>query len=326
MVRPGDDELMHRAIDAGAQVRSRTAPRPWVGAALSTADGDIHTGATQPPGGDHAVVEVLRAAGGTAVGATLATTLEPCADGPASCTDAIIGAGVARVLVAVLDADPIASGAAVDRLRSAGLTVEVGAGAESADEQLAAYLHHRRTGRPYVVLRLASSLDGRIAAPNGESEWITGIETRTDVHRMRAESQAILVGAGTVRADNPSLDVRLVDGPNPRRVVLGSAPPDAKVHPCLEWVGPIPELLEQLGDDGVLQLLVEGGAGVASEFHDAGLVDRYVVYMAPAIFGGDDAHPAFIGSGAPTIADLRRGRFVSTTQLGADLRLDVVLD
>ncbi|NND73454.1 MAG: RibD family protein [Ilumatobacter sp.] len=170
------------------------------------------------------------------------------------------------------------------------------------------------------------SVDGRIAAPDGDSEWLTGIEARTDVHRMRAESQAILVGAGTVRADDPSLDVRLVEGPNPRRVVLGSAPPDAKVHPCLEWVGSIPDLLDQLGNDGVVQLLVEGGAGVASEFHDAGLVDRYVLYVAPAIFGGDDAHPPFVGAGAHTIAELPRGRFVSVRPVGADLRIDLVID
>lgn len=317
---------MDEAIGAAARVRMLTAPRPWVGAAVRTADGNTYTGAMQPPGDDHAVVEAVQAAGPVAAGATLATTLEPCADGPASCTDAILGAGVERVLVAVLDPDPAAAGAGVDRLRSAGLVVEVGVGAAAAEEQLAAYLHHRRTGRPYVVLRIASTLDGRIAAPDGGSEGITGVEARTDVHRMRAESQAILVGAGTVRMDDPRLDVRLVDGPNPRRVVLGSAPPDARVHPCLEWVGPIPELLDQLGADGVLQLLVEGGAGVASEFHDAGLVNRYVLYVAPAIFGGDDAHPSFIGGGAPTIAELRRGRFVSIARLGADLRLEVVLD
>lgn len=311
---------MRQAIASGAAVRMHTAPDPWVGAALAIADGAIRGAGAGAPGGRHATAALLDDAGDDARGAAMAVTLEPCS----ACADRIVAAGVARVAVGVLD--PAGGGRDVERLRAAGVDVITGVAAEAVEEQLAAYLHHRRTGRPYVVLRVAATIDGRIAAPDGTSESLTGIEARTDVHRMRAESQAILVGAGTVRADDPSLDVRLVEGPSPRRVVLGSAPPHARVHPCLEWVGPIPELLDQLGDDGVLQLLVEGGAGVASEFHDAGLVDRYVVYLAPAVFGGDDAHPAFIGAGAPTMGDLRRGRFLAIERLGADVRIDLELD
>lgn len=319
---------MRRAVNAAATARTRTAPNPWVGAALLAADGTVHAGATEPPGGRHAEIVALQAAGGAAKGATLATTLEPCAHtgrtGP--CTEAIIDAGVARVLIAIDDPDDNVSGTGVSRLREAGIEVVLGPCADAVRAQLAAYLHHRQTGRPYVILKLAATVDGRTAAPDGESEWITGVEARTDVHRLRAESQAILVGAGTVRADDPSLTVRLVDGPDPRRIVLGAAPDGAKIHPCTQWVGPIPELLDELGADGVLQLMVEGGANVASEFHDAGLVDRYVIYLAPAFFGGNDAHPLFVGGGAPAMADLRRGRFVETRTLGADLRLDIELD
>ena len=323
-----DEQLMQHAIDAASSVRTTTAPNPWVGAALITTDGTLHVGATQSPGGAHAEIGALTAAGNDAAGATLATTLEPCCHegrtGP--CTTAIIEAGVIRVLIGIEDPDKQVAGEGIKALRDAGIDVVVGTLSAEIGVQLEPYLHHRKTGRPYVILKLAATLDGRTAAPDGGSEWITGKEARTDVHQMRAESQAILVGAGTVRADNPSLNVRLVEGPSPRRIVLGTASADANVHPCTEWVGPIPELLDQLAADGVLQLMVEGGANVASEFHDAGLIDRYVLYVAPAIFGGNDAHPLFVGDGAPTMADLRRGRFVATRQLGNDIRLDVALD
>lgn len=319
---------MHRAVDAAVTARTRTAPNPWVGAALLTVDGTVHTGATEAPGGHHAEIVALHSAGTNAVGSTLATTLEPCSHigrtGP--CTEAIIDAGVARIIVAIDDPDTNVAGTGIARLRDAGIEVIVGSCADIVRAQLGPYLHHRLTGRPYVILKLAATVDGRTAAPDGGSEWITGLEARTDVHRLRAESQAILVGAGTVRADDPSLTVRLVEGPDPRRIVLGAAPDGAQIHPCTEWVGPIAELLDELGDDGVLQLMVEGGANVASEFHDAGLVDRYVVYLAPAIFGGNDAHPLFVGAGAATMSDLRRGRFVEMRALGPDLRLDIELD
>ena len=323
-----DLELMQLAIERASLVRSTTAPNPWVGAVVLTADGAIHAGATEPPGGAHAEVVALRAVGEAASGSTLVTTLEPCSHTgrTAPCADAIIDAGIARVVVGIEDPDANVAGSGIARLRERGIDVVVGVGAELVEDQLASYLHHRRTGRPHVVLKLASTIDGRTAAPDGTSQWITGTDARRDAHQLRAESQAILVGAGTVRADDPTLTTRLVDGPDPRRIVLGTAPPDAAVHPCLEWVGPIPELLDRLGRDGVLQLLVEGGAGVASEFHDAGLVDRYVVYLAPALFGGDDARPLFVGTGAATIDDLRRGRFLSSKVLGPDIRLDLMLD
>ena len=206
----------------------------------------------------------------------------------------------------------------MDRLRQAGVEVTVGVGADEVAEQLAPYLKHRRTGRPWVVLKLAATLDGRTAAPDGTSRWITGADARADVHRLRSRSDAVLVGAGTVRADDPELTARLDPAParQPLRVVLGRAPEEAKVHPAVELSGDLGDVLDDLGARGVLQLLVEGGARVAHDFHAAGLVDRYVLYLAPALLGGDDGVPLFSGPGAATVSDLWRGRLVSVDRLG----------
>ncbi len=317
---------MRRALALAASVRTRTAPNPWVGSVV-VADGRWYEGATEPPGGPHAEVVALAAAGAQAAGATLYTTLEPCTHQGLTppCTEAIVAAGVARVVVGVLDPDPRVSGRGVDELRRAGLDVVVGVAAGEATELLAPYLKHRRTGRPWVVLKLAATLDGRIAAPDGSSRWITGEEARADAHRLRATSDAVLVGAGTVRADDPELTVRSEPPPErqPLRVVLGHAPPDARVHPALEMKGEPSTVLDELGARGILQLLVEGGAGVAHAFHHDGMVDRYVLYLAPALFGGEDATPMFAGPGAATMEGIWRGRLVSVVRLGDDLRVEL---
>jgi diaminohydroxyphosphoribosylaminopyrimidine deaminase / 5-amino-6-(5-phosphoribosylamino)uracil reductase len=322
-----DEAYMARAVAVAGSVHGTTAPNPWVGCVVVTAAGTRFEGATAPPGGPHAEVAALRAAGEMASGATLYTTLEPCAhDGRTPpCVDAVIAASVARVVVGVLDPDENVAGRGVARLREAGVTVDVGVGAAAVDEQLAPYLKHRRTGRPWVVLKLAATMDGRTAAPDGSSQWITGDDARDDAHRLRARSDAVLVGAGTVRADDPALTVR-VDPPStrqPLRVVLGAVPDGARVAPAVELSGDPGAVLDELGRRGVLQVLIEGGATVAHEFHTRGLVDRYVLYLAPALFGGDDGRPLFAGPGAPTIADLWRGTLVSVARVGADLRLEL---
>lgn len=316
-----DRARVQHAIELAAAVRGTTSPNPWVGCVLSTG----HEGATQPPGGPHAEAVALAAAGEAARGSTLYVTLEPCAHRgrTAPCVEAIVEAGVARVVVGIEDPDERVRGRGVEALRAAGIDVEVGVCGDDVREQLAPYLKHRRTGRPWVVLKLAATLDGRTAAPDGSSKWITGEAARADAHRLRAQSDAVLVGAGTVRVDDPELTVRNVEGRDPLRVVLGSAPLDARVHPALELDGDLGGVLEELGGRGVLQVLVEGGAAVAHAFHAAGLVDRYVVYLAPALFGGDDARGLFAGPGAPTIDDVWRGRIVSVKQLGDDLRVEV---
>ncbi|OWY62792.1 riboflavin biosynthesis protein RibD, partial [cyanobacterium TDX16] len=206
-----DEEAMARAIEVARTVRARTSPNPWVGALLITADGEVHEGATQPPGGAHAEIGALRSAGEAARGASVVVTLEPCSHtgrtGP--CTEALVDAGVARVVVGIEDPDEKVGGRGIAQLRGAGIDVTVGVLAEQVEAQLAPYLKHRRTGLPWVVLKLAATLDGRTAAPDGTSQWITGDEARLDAHRLRAESDAVVVGAGTVRADDPRLTVRL---------------------------------------------------------------------------------------------------------------------
>jgi diaminohydroxyphosphoribosylaminopyrimidine deaminase/5-amino-6-(5-phosphoribosylamino)uracil reductase len=316
-----DERAMRRAIELAASVRRTTSPNPWVGSVVQPGGFE---GATSPPGGPHAEAHALRAAGAAARGATLYATLEPCAHTGRTkpCVDQIIDAGIRRVVVGIEDSDARVRGAGIRALRAAGVTVDVGVCAEEVRAQLAPYLKHRSTGRPWVVLKLAATLDGRTAAPDGSSRWITGDAARADAHRLRAESDAVIVGAGTVRADDPSLTVRDAPGRDPLRVVLGHAPADAKVHPALELTGDLGDVLDELGQRGVLQAMVEGGATVAGDFHRAGLVDRYVLYLAPAFFGGDDARPLFAGAGAPTMADVWRGRIISVERLGDDVRLE----
>ncbi len=321
---------MARAVARAEHSRLLAPPNPWVGAVLVCGDGTSFEGSTRRPGGDHAERQALARAGDRARGATLYTTLEPCSHHGRTppCSDAIIDAGVATVVVGILDPDDKVAGSGVAALEAGGVEVVVGPGRDLVEVQLTPYLHHRRTGRPYVVLKLAATLDGRTAAADGTSQWITGPEARADVHRVRAESDAIVVGAGTVREDDPRLTVRGVDAPDgspvrePLRVVLGTAPADAAIRPCLELAGDLTEVLDELGRRDVLQVMVEGGATVAGRFHREGLVDRYVVYLAPALMGGSGA-PLLAGDGAATIDDLWRSSFESVRQVGSDLRIDL---
>jgi diaminohydroxyphosphoribosylaminopyrimidine deaminase/5-amino-6-(5-phosphoribosylamino)uracil reductase len=318
-----DERMMRLAVDTACTARLRSRPNPWVGAVVVAQNGEVFTGATLEPGNAHAEIVALNAAAHHAQGSTLFSTLEPCnhtgRTGP--CTQAIIDAGVSRVVVGTLDPDSKVSGSGVQQLRKAGLTVDVGVLEQEVKQQLAAYLHHRTTGRPFVVLKMASTIDGRIAAADGSSKWITGETARKRVHQLRAESDAIVVGAGTVRADDPTLTVRDVEGPSPRRIVLGTIDASAKVHPCTQWTGTLPDLLDTLGKEGVVQLLVEGGARVAASFHRERLINQYIMHIAPVIAGGDNAAGVFAGPAASTMADMWRGRIVSTTNLDGDIEI-----
>ena len=330
-----DEAHMALAVQLAQTVRTKTSPNPWVGCVIVDGSGEIvGEGATSAYGGPHAETAALAAAGDRARGATAYVTLEPCAHHGKTppCTDALIAAGVSKVVVGIRDPDPKVAGAGLKALEAAGVAVSTGTLAGVVSDQLRPYLVQRSTGRPYVVLKLAMTLDGRTAAPDGSSRWITGAEARRDVHRLRAESDAVLVGAGTVRHDDPELTVRGGapgdGGPEgerrqPLRVVLGHAPEGARVLPALELQGELGAVLDELGRRRVLQVLVEGGAHVAAQFHREGLVDRYVWYLAPAFLGGDDGRPVFAGPGVATMAEAWRGRIILVRRLGVDLRVDV---
>ena len=332
---------MARAIELAGLARPITAPNPWVGAVVVPAGGSGTTfeGSTAPPGGDHAEVNALARAirrsraglkspnrpigsflflGPTGVGKTeVARTL------------AQFMFGTEKALVRIVDPDDHVRGSGIAALEAAGIEVRTGVCEDAVAEQLAPYVKHRNTGRPWVVLKMALTLDGRIAAPDGSSRWITGEAARADAHRLRACSDAVLVGAATVRLDDPALTVRLEedDGTEPRRqplrAVLGRAAPGARIQPAIELTGDLGAVLDELGSRGVVQVLVEGGARVAHDFHAAGLIDRYVFYLAPAFLGGDDGRPVFSGPGAATMSEVWRGRLVSVERLGDDIRVEV---
>jgi diaminohydroxyphosphoribosylaminopyrimidine deaminase / 5-amino-6-(5-phosphoribosylamino)uracil reductase len=335
---------MRRALAVSRRALGATSPNPPVGAVVIDDDGTmLGSGWTRPPGGEHAEVVALAEAGSAAAGATVVTTLEPCAHsgrtGP--CTDVLVAAGVRRVVYALDDPNPVAAGGG-DVLRAAGIDVEAGClAAEVAAGPLEAWLSALRTGRPFVTWKYAASLDGRMAAADGSSRWITGEAARADAHRLRAESDAVLVGIGTILGDDPRLTVRgEVDelrGRRPLRVVLDSAgrtPPDAAVRngdaPTLiitrgdaggdEAGLDLARVLAVLHDRGVRSVLVEGGPTVAGGFLRAGLVDRIVGYLAPALIGGGGL-AALAGEGAPSIDKAWRMHLDSVDRVGEDLRI-----
>jgi diaminohydroxyphosphoribosylaminopyrimidine deaminase / 5-amino-6-(5-phosphoribosylamino)uracil reductase len=323
-------EAMDLAIGLGQRARQIAPPNPWVGAVILDRTGAlIGQGSTRAPGEAHAEVVALADAGDAANGATLVVTLEPCGHHGRTppCVDAIIAAGIERVVVGVEDPDPNVRGAGIEQLRNAGIDVIVGVERDAVEEGLRAYLHHRTTGLPYVVVKLAATLDGRTAAPDGSSKWITAEPARQDVAALRARCDAILVGAGTVRRDDPALTARTTPAPHrqPQRFVLGEIPDGAKVLPAESLNGDLERVLADLGQRGIIELLVEGGATTAHAFMAAGLVNRVVIYFAPAFMGGDDGFGLLAGPGAPSIEGILRGRFVSVVQIGDDLRVEVEL-
>jgi diaminohydroxyphosphoribosylaminopyrimidine deaminase/5-amino-6-(5-phosphoribosylamino)uracil reductase len=307
---------MARAAELGRAVRRAASPNPGVGCVIEARDGRVFEGATEPPGARHAEIVALDAAGDAARGATVWVTLEPCAHtgrtGP--CADALIAAGVDRVVVGISDPDPHVAGRGLSRLVEAGVTIKSGVMADEIAHDLRAYLTHRRLGRSYVTLKLAMTIDGRTVSDDPSTQWLTGPDARADGHRLRASHDAILVGAHTVRVDNPRLTTRDAPGPDPVRVVLGHAPPGAAVHPCLERSGDIAEVLRGLAAEGITSLLVEGGAHTAREFHDAGLVDEYVLYVALA-----EPHDA-----APAMAAMWDADVVDAMKIDNDVRVTLV--
>lgn len=333
---PGDslDAAMRLAIEQSNLVKGTTYPNPPVGAVILDAGGEVvGVGATEPAGGDHAEILALRRAGDLAAGGTVVVTLEPCNHYGKTppCVNALLAAKVGAVAYAVADPNPEAAGGAA-RLQEAGIEVRSGVLAdEVAGGPLREWLHKQRTGLPHLTWKYASSVDGRSAAADGSSQWISSDASRLDVHRRRAVCDAIVVGTGTVLADDPALTARLPDGSlaerQPLRVVVGmrEIPSDAKVlnddsRTMLIRTHDPMEVLKAVSDR--TDVLLEGGPTLAGAFLRAGVVDRILAYVAPTLLGGPVT--AVDDVGVSTIARALRWQFDAIDRVGADVVLSLV--
>ena len=314
-----DARWMEEALALGERGRGNTGPNPNVGCVIVRDGAIVGSGWTAEGGRPHAEAVALGEAGEAAAGATAFVTLEPCCHlsprGPA-CADLLVDAGIARVVAALRDPDPKVDGGGLARLRDAGIEVTVGIGAEAAERSMAGFLTRQRLGRPFVTLKLAMSIDGKIALSSGESRWITGDEARAHAHGERARADMILIGRGTWEADRPKLDVRLpgLEHLSPRRGLLTRGPP---VEGWTRFSSP--EEIFTLAD--VNDLLIEGGSAAASAFLLADLVDRMLIYRAPVLIG--EGKPSVGDVGLAALADAHgRWRLAETRPLGID-RLEV---
>jgi diaminohydroxyphosphoribosylaminopyrimidine deaminase/5-amino-6-(5-phosphoribosylamino)uracil reductase len=335
MTDPIDARFMGLALALGERHLGLTAPNPSVGCVIVRDGLVVGRGWTQPGGRPHAEAEALARAGDAARGATAYVTLEPCSNWGKTppCTKGLIEAGIARVVVGCVDPDPRVDGKGIAGLREAGLEVVVGVREAEALAQNLGLYRRIRAGRPMVGLKLAMSLDGRIATRTGDSQWITGEVARAFGHRLRASHDAIMIGSGTALADDPLLTCRLpgLEGRSPVRVVMdrrGRLPATSQLRASADRLplvhvtaadddtspGPV---LTRLADQGITRLLVEGGASLATSLLEAGLVDRLYVFSAPALIGGDGL-AAIQGLGVDRMADVGRWRVVDTRLLGPD--------
>ena len=343
-----DDEAMGRAIALAARGLGTTSPNPVVGCVLLSAEGEVvGEGFHAYAGGPHAEIVALAQAGERARGGTAVVTLEPCnhtgRTGP--CAQALINAGLIRVVIAVDDPTPVAAGGAAT-LREAGVAVETGLRRAEVEEGNVAWLTAVRRGRPYVTWKYAATLDGRSAAEDGTSQWITSTPARSDVHKLRSTVDAIVAGVGTIIADDPQLTVRdLRDGSlaikQPWRVVVdssGRTPATARIRDqaAPTWIATAAEvgagpggrvdlaaLLSELYARGVRAVLLEGGPTLAGGFLAAGLVDKVVGYIAPKLLGG--GRPSLVGAGVTTIAEAIELDLTDITRVGPDLRFTASL-
>jgi len=353
----GDEKWMLRAIRLAR--KGTPSPNPRVGAVIVRNDRLLGEGYHRRAGGKHAEIAALDDAGGSVRGATLYVTLEPCPHHGRTppCTEAIIRAGIKKVVVGMKDPDPKVRGRGIGRLKKGRIVVVQGVLQSRCESLLEEYCVHRIQGRPFVTLKAAISLDGRIATKTGDSKWITGEKARKKAHRLRAENDAVLVGSGTVMADDPRLTVRNVRGRDPVRVILNSTlsiplssriirhesdAPTLIFHtsksgssekafagiPGVQTIRmpakrnrgvDLKALLSWLGEHDILSLMVEGGAEVHYSFLDAGLVDRLDLFVAPKIIGGTGAVPMVGGEGISRVSRAWNIDNVKTRRLDADL-------
>jgi diaminohydroxyphosphoribosylaminopyrimidine deaminase/5-amino-6-(5-phosphoribosylamino)uracil reductase len=346
---------MDQALDLARRSEGAVAPRPPVGAVIVSPDGEVvGEGRTLRKPGPHAEAAALEEAGDGARGATVYVTLEPCTvavSKPFSCAHLLIKAGVSRVVASVQDPCPDIDGRGFTMLRDAGIAVEVGPGEREAERLIEPFAKLITTNIPFVTLKLAASLDGKVAAPDGTSRWITGEEARAEVHDLRRRADAVLVGSGTVVADDPALTVRTpgLDADQPLRVVLdssGRTPTSARLFddeaptlvvttadvsadhwpseivrvPSAEGGVDVPAALDALAERGICHVLVEAGPTLAGSFVDSGCVDRLVLYLAPKIIGGDA--PGLFSSGVKTLAEAWGMRIEHVRRVGDDIRID----
>lgn len=358
--RERDKKFMRLALDLAK--KSRPSPNPPVGAVVVVEDGVVGVGYHERAGEPHAEINALADAGAQAEGATLFVTLEPCwhegKTGP--CTEAIHEAGIGRVVVGMVDPDEQVHGQGIDRLRSLGHVVDVGTMEDECAELLAGYIIHRIHGRPLVTLKAAVTLDGYIASDTGDSQWISGPESRSRAHAMRADSDAVLVGIETVLSDDPLLTVRHVTGLDPMRVVVDSSLRIPESSRIIETASQVPVLLVHAGADarrietlnaidgvetlicapaadgrvnlsdlldklaarGILSLLVEGGGSIHGSFVEASLADRFCLFVTPRLLG--NGRPWVVFKGISNIDDAIALANLKAKPLGADLMIEGV--
>lgn len=355
--------FMNRALALAQQGKGRTSPNPLVGAVIVNAGKVVGEGYHQKAGEPHAEIHALRAAGEKAKGGTLYVNLEPCCHWGRTppCTDAIIQAGIKHVFAAHLDPNPKVAGKGIQQLAEADIKVDVGVCAEAAEKVNEFYIKHVKTGYPFVILKIAMSLDGKIATSTGESQWITSAASRQKAHEIRDEVDAILVGIGTIRSDNPALTTRLPNeqGKDATRIVLdshGRTPTSAKIFnseseagviiavtpqapaqniATLEKVGAeiiitpakdgqvcFKTLMETLGARGITSVLVEGGGKVNASTLASGIVDKAMCFIAPKFIGGKEAPGVFDGEGIKRLIDAPKLERWTITQLDCDLLIE----
>ncbi len=344
------------AIDLARNTIGQTAPNPAVGAVLVNEGRIVGMGAHLQAGDAHAEINALRMAGEKAKGATAYVTLEPCSHHGKTppCSSALIEAGVSEVFVAMKDTNPLVGGRGLERLREAGIIVHLGLLEEEAYSINEVFFHYINTNKPFVTLKSAISMDGKVATKTGDSKWVTGPEARQDVHALRHQHDAILVGVGTVEKDNPSLTTRYGEGLSPVRVILDRLlrlPSSAKLlhdDSVETWIITtekaknetnrtfashvkvlalqgesleIEEILRLLGDRGITSVLVEGGPTVNGSFLESGAFQKVVTYIAPKLIGGKEAPTSFEGFGVSHMKETVELKIENVERVGDDIKI-----